>query len=140
MLSHDHNCPGTITRTTRTDWVASRVADRAADRVADRVHSQPATPPGSRPGSTTVNRTLTFQDSRRPYFRGTTVCSTKLNFLFVIFNFARYLKKPVLERASGLFNLRQSIMVAASAAPTALCGQCALSEPGSLASVGAGAP
>ena len=45
-----------------------------------------------------------------------------------------------LERASGLFNLRQSTMAAAFAEQTALCGRFGLTKSASLASVGAGAP
>ena len=61
-------------------------------------------------------------------------------YLFVLLHFARYLTEPTLARASGLFNLRQSTMAAASAARTALCNQFGFSEAALLASVGAGVP
>ena len=60
--------------------------------------------------------------------------------MFVLLNFARCFKIPCLERASGLFNLYQPTMAAASAARTALYGRFGLTEPDLLASVGAGAP
>ena len=64
----------------------------------------------------------------------------KKNYLFILLSFAQYLTEPTLERASCLFNLRQSTMTAASAGRTALCGQFGFSESGSLASVGVGLP
>ena len=47
---------------------------------------------------------------------------------------------PTLEKASVDFDLRQSTMVATSAARTALCSRFGFSETGLLASVGAGEP
>ena len=59
------------------------------------------------------------------------------NLFIRIVEFCTMFQSPTLERASGLFDLRQSTMAAASAARTALCGRFSFSETGSLASVGA---
>ena len=55
----------------------------------------------------------------------------------LIVEFCNIYQSPILEKASGDFDLRQSTMAAASAAQTALCGRFGFSETGSLASVGA---
>ena len=61
---------------------------------------------------------------------------------FVVLNFTRYLKQSGLERASGLSDLHQLTMAAASARSiqTVLHGRLGLMETDSLASVGAEAP
>ena len=62
------------------------------------------------------------------------------NLFIRLVGFFTMVQSPTLERASGLFDLWQSTMAAASAARTVLCGRFGFSETGLLASVGAGAP
>ena len=61
------------------------------------------------------------------------------NLFIRIVEFCTIFQSPTLERDSGLFDLRQSTMAAASAARTALCGWFGVTETALLASVGAGA-